>query len=143
MREKVELLLDKYYRGETSPEEELELRDLIHKAPGFEGEKLFFLGLKKLQAMEPIPKAAPRGRFNIGLWQKIAATLAIFLGLGWLIIDRQTKKEEALAYHQVMEAFSLIQENIIKGKESLEAMEDFRYLNTTNELFNINKKEEK
>lgn len=143
MRERIEGLLDKYYREETSLEEEAELKDLIHQVPGFEGEKLFFIGLKSLQAMEPPPKAVPRGRFTIGLWQKIAATLAVFLGLGWLIIDHQIKKEEALAYHQVMEAFSLIQENIIKGKESLGAMEDFRYLNTTNELFNINKKEEK
>src|SRR5690554_5942893 len=142
MKEKIEALLAKYYEGESSLAEEKELRKLLLKVPGFQEEKQFFLGLEVLKALEPAERPVPQTKGHINLWLKIAAVITLFLGLSYLFVDHQSKKEEALAYAQVMEAFSLIQENMEKGTASLEAIQDMRYLNTTNEIFNINHKEE-
>src|SRR5690554_2090000 len=142
MKEKIETILAKYYEGETSLAEERELRELLLQVSGFQEEKQFFLGLEVLKAIKPSEKPIPQAKGQLNLWLKIAAVITLFLGLSWLFVDHQSKKEEALAYAQVMEAFSLIQENLKKGTTSLEAMQDMRYLNKANEIFNINHKEE-
>lgn len=142
MKESVEALLSRYYEGETSLSEEKELRELLAKVAGFEEEKQFILGLEVLKTIEPSARPSPRARGQIKLWQKVAALLAVFLSLTWLFIDHQMKKDEAMAYVQVMEAFDLIQENMKKGTKSLAAIQDFQHLNKPNEIFNINNKEE-
>ena len=68
--------------------------------------------------------------------------IAICGGLSWFLIDHQIKKEEAMAYAQVMEAFDLIQENMQKGTASLTAIQEMNHLNKANQLFNIKNKEE-
>ena len=142
MKEKVEALLEKYYEGKTSLEEEKELKKLLLMIPGYEVEKQFFLGVEVIKSMEPAPKIAPKAKGEISLWQKVAAVMVVFIGLTWLFVDHQSKKEEAIAYAQVMEAFSLIRENMKKGTTSLSAMKEMKHLNKTNELFNIKEKEE-
>ena len=144
MRERKEALLKKYYEGNTTLAEEKELRALLSLTRGgFEPEKEFFHGLEALKLMEPEARPTPNARWETRLWHKVAAVMVVFLGLIFLFFDQQSKKEEALAYAQVMEAFTLIQENMHKGTTSLEALEDIKHLNKTNELFNITEKEEK
>ena len=58
--EKVEELVQKYYEGDTSLEEETELRELLKKVVGFEEEKQFFLGLEEMKGLEPISKPSPK-----------------------------------------------------------------------------------
>lgn len=141
MKEKIEALLTKYYEGDTSLAEEKELRERLINAVGFEEERQFFLGLDALKAMEPSAKPQPRMRTTMPLWQKVAAVLVLCGGLSWWFIDQQIKKEER-AYSQVMQAFDMIQENMRKGTTSLNALKEMRHLNKTDELFNINNKEE-
>jgi hypothetical protein len=142
MKEKIETLLSRYYAGDTTLAEEKELRELLLKVGGFEGEKQFFLGLEVIKAMEPAARAQPRVGRTIPLWQKVAAVVAMCGGLSWLLIDHQIKREEAMAYAQVMEAFDLIQQNMKKGTASLQAIQEMKHLNKANEIFNINNKEE-
>jgi len=142
MREKIEVLLEKYYEGKTSLEEEKKIKKLLLITPGYETEKQFFLGLEVMKSMEPTPRSAPKTKGEMGLWQKVAAVMVVFIGLYWLFVDHQSKREEAIAYAQVMEAFSLIRENMEKGTTSLGAMKEMKHLNKANELFNINEKEE-
>lgn len=142
MKQKIEVLWSKYYAGETTLAEEKELRELLLRVDGFEEEKQFFLGLDVMKAMEPVARPQPRVGGAIPLWQKIAAVIVVSVGLSWLFVDHQIKKEEALAYAQVMEAFDLIHENMKKGTASLKAMQEMKHLNKANELFNINNKEE-
>ena len=142
MKEKVEALLSKYYAGETTLAEEKELRGLLLRVDGFGEEKQFFLGLEVMKAMEPVARPQPMVGRTIPLWQKVAAVIAVCGGLSWFLIDHQIKKEEAMAYAQVMEAFDLIQENMKKGTASLKAIQEMKHLNKANELFNINNNEE-
>ena len=142
MKEKIEALLSKFYGGDTTLAEERELRELLLRVDGFEEEKQFFLGLEVMKAMEPTTRPQPREASTIPLWQKVAAVIAVCAGLSWFLIDHQIKKEEALAYAQVMEAFDMIQENMRKGTTSLDALNEMRHLSKTGELFNINNQEE-
>jgi hypothetical protein len=143
MREKLDILLEKYYKGNTSLAEEKVLRELLSQTSGYDNEKQFFSGLAAMKRRKPSKKLFPKAKGEIYPWLKVAAVMVLFLGMMWIFVDQQSKKEEALAYAQVMEAFSLIQEHMEKGAESLEVLQDMKHLNKTNELFNINQKEEK
>ena len=142
MREKVEVLLQKYYEGNTSLEEEEELRKLLKIVEGLEEEKQFFLGLEEIKGLEPLTKPSPKPLRWMDHWVKVAAVLLFFLGLSWMLVEQKQKSEEALAYAQVMDAFTLIQENMEKGTSSLGVIQEMRHLGKTNEIFNIDEKEE-
>jgi hypothetical protein len=139
MKDRLNILLEKYFEGESSLEEEKELRELLQHAEGYESEKQFFFGLKKISAVEPNRMVVPKvSRTLYSFWIKIAAGLLVFLVAGVAVFQYQEKKMEREAYYQVMQAFDLIQYNMQKGINSMEVMEDFRHLNTTKELFELN-----
>lgn len=142
MKKRVEVLLARYYEAETTLAEEKELRKLLAQVPGFKEEKQFFLGMEVFKTLEPSARATPKRTGQISLWQKVAAVAAVLLSLTWLFVNQQVKKEEAMAYVQVMEAFELIQGNMKKGTVPLGAMQDIKHLSKTNEIFNINNKEQ-
>jgi hypothetical protein len=141
MEERIEQLLDKYWEGESSLEEERELRSLLQQAEGFEAEKAFFGEVSSLQKQETPAFRNPAAKS--GRWErlKIAAVLAVFLSVTAIVFQfqkyqaQQERQQEAMAYAQVMEAFALINENMNKGTRELEVMEEFRYLGTPMELF--------
>ncbi|HLT07799.1 MAG TPA: hypothetical protein VK014_09750 [Cyclobacteriaceae bacterium] len=142
MKERLELLLEKYYNADTTLAEERELRQLLQKVNGFELEKEFVLGLQIIKAKEPINRPRPKENDYMPLWQKVAAVLLVSAGLTWWFVDRQIDRQQERAYAQVMEAFDLIQKNMEKGAVSLKPIQDMKYLNVTNEIFNINTEEE-
>ena len=141
MRDRLKILIEKYFDGESSLEEEKELRELLQHAEGYEAEKRFFLGLSKISSAEPIGELLPKtGRNLYAFWVRIAAGFLVFLVAGVAAFQYQENKKEREAYEQVMQAFALIQSNMQKGLNSMDAMEDFRHLNTTEELFELNRK---
>lgn len=138
MENRLNELLEKYWEGETTLEEEREIKDLLKDVEGFEKEKKFFLGLEKVFLNQPqefeLKGRVKKSTFN---WLKIAALFILFLAVGSAVYRYQVKKAEREAFEQVMQAFNLIQTNMQKGTESLEALEEMRHLNTTKEIFNI------
>ncbi|AWW30421.1 hypothetical protein DN752_09965 [Echinicola strongylocentroti] len=144
MEEEIRALLAKYYEGETSLEEEGRLKELLKQSTAFEEERMFVLGLEEMAQNEPSHKASPGAGKGMWAWQKMAAIVAVFLALGWLFFEQQKRMQEEEAYRQVVEALSLIQQNMEKGTSSMKPLEDIRYLGATDELFNIKEiKEEK
>ena len=138
MENKLERLLNKYWEGETTLEEEREIRILLRDAEGFDAEKKFFLGIKEISDQQPREfYFKTKTRKSTMLWFRIAALFIIFLTVGSVVYRYQEKKAEKEAFEQVMQAFNLIQTNMQKGTQSLGAMEEFRHLNTTQEIFNI------
>ena len=133
-------LFDKYWEGETSPEEEKILRDLLLKSEGYEAEKDFFLGLEEIAAIKEndLTLEKPIRKFSFSRWLSIAALFLVFLVAGITIHQNLQKQAEEEAYEKVMNAFALINENMQKGTGSLELMQDFRHLNATQEIFEIN-----
>jgi L-2-hydroxyglutarate oxidase LhgO len=138
MKDRLEKLLIKYWEGETSLEEEKELKNLVSLSDQHLEEKEFFLGTKTVSEQEPILFPMP-GSYSpiISKWMKIAAVLVFFLISTTVIYKMEAQRAEKEAYEQVMQAFALIQTNMRKGTESLELMSDFKYLSTTQEIFNI------
>jgi hypothetical protein len=134
---RIEELLEKYWNAETSLAEEQELKNLLSKAEGYEEEKEMFSSIAGLATEEPENLIIPKGKvrkLNTS-WLNWAASIAILAGsfYGWRVYEQKQAEKEA--YEQVMMAFALIQSNLSKGQEQLEVMNDLKYLNTTNELF--------
>lgn len=141
MKNRLDILLPRYWEGETSLEEEKEIRSLLLQSDGYEAEKSFFLGLDEIADLKAeIQHPARAAKKWNSLWFQIAAGLLILLVSGISIRSYQQKQAEKEAYLQVMEALTLIQTNMQKGTENLQALEEFRHLNTTNELFDIENK---
>ena len=140
MKNKLDKLFDKYWAGETSPEEEKILRDLLLQAEGYEAEKDFFIGLGEIASIEEntITLHKPTRGFSFSRWLNIAALFLAFLVAGVIIHQNLQKQAEEEAYEKVMNAFALINENMKKGTGNLELMQDFRHLNATQEIFKIN-----
>jgi hypothetical protein len=140
MKNRLDALLEKYWEGETSLEEEREIKELLLKVDGYDTEKKFFLGIKMFSANQPNDfEINHRKKKPIMFWLKIAALFIVFLTVGSAIHRYQAKKAEREAFEQVMQAFNLIQTNMQKGTESLGVMEEMKHLNTTQEIFNLKK----
>lgn len=134
---RIEELLEKYWNAETSLAEEQELKNLLSQAEGYEEEKEMFSGIAGLASEEPKNLIIPKGKIRKlnSSWLNWAASIAILAGsfYGWRVYEQKQAEKEA--YDQVMMAFALIQTNLSKGQEQMEVMNDLKYLNTTNELF--------
>jgi hypothetical protein len=138
MENRLKALLEKYWEGETTLEEEREIKILLQKVDGFDSEKMFFLGIEMVSINEPKEFEIDKSKKKPPMfWLKIAALFIIFFAVGSAIYRYQEKKAEREAFEQVMHAFNLIQTNMQKGTESLSAMEELRHLNTTQEIFNL------
>lgn len=135
MKAQIEILLDKYWEGETSLEEEQMLRQLLAISEGFESEKAFFLGLEEIATLEEAPFTLQKKNPWIANWMSIAAGIILFLASGLAIYQYEKEKAERAAYQEVMQAFALINTHLEKGTNSMNVMQEFRHLNTTQELF--------
>lgn len=135
MKERIEKLLNSYWSGKSTLQEEAELRELLNKSDGFESEKAWFAELENFSKEEPHKLQKPRRTQLANLsWMGWAASILILIGtyFGWQAYERQ---QEEQAYHEVMAALSLFQEKYSEGQQQLQKMNDLKYLNTTNELF--------
>lgn len=136
MESRVAELIEKYWNGETTLEEEKELKQILPTVRGYEAEKAFFLGISQVAGMEAERVQVPEPKkFWFQSWDKIAAMLLLFLIAGSVWYSYWQKLEERKAYEQVMQAFVLIQSNMQKGNTQLQAIEDFRHLNTPMQIF--------
>lgn len=140
MNTRIEKLLAKYWESETSLSEEKELRKLILEAEGYEKEKELFAALGRFKSLEPQKLSIPKGNTR-GLapqWMRWAASVAILLGTYWGWSVYEQKQAEEAAYQEVMQALAMIQTNLSKGQQQLQPLNDLKYLNTPNQLFQLN-----
>lgn len=138
MKTRLEILLEKYWEAETSLDEERELKSLLKAADGYPEEKTLFGILEDFKNEVPKKVKLPeqkRIRTIRIQWLGWAASIALLASATWIWQDYEQKKQEELAYQQVMEALALIQTNLSKGQEQMQPLNDLKYLNTTNQLF--------
>lgn len=139
MKSRIEELLEKYWEGASSLAEEKELRKLLFTASGYEKEKGFFAALGQFKTLEPrnlrIPKRNSHRLIPPGI--RWAASITLLLGTYWGWTTFEQKQAEKAAYQEVMDALSLIQTNLSKGQQQLQPLNDLKYLNTTNQLFQL------
>lgn len=135
MNKRIEELLEKYWDAESTLAEEAELRDLLSKAEGYETEKEWFLSLQDFALEEPgVLKIPSKGKSRNFSWLGWAASILILIGSysSWQAYERQQQEE---AYREVVAALSLIQDKFSEGQSQMQKMNELKYLNTTNSLF--------
>lgn len=139
MKDRVTELLDKYWIGETSLQEEAELKSLLKETDAFPELTEFFSGVEKLAKIDPgaVFISKRKNPLNAFFW-KIAAVFIGFLLVGGLVYSDYHRREQEKAYLQVMEAFALIQSNLEKGSKELHVLGELRHLSNAHELFNRN-----
>lgn len=144
MKTRIDELLEKYWEAETSLSEEKELRKLILESDGFEKEKKLFKALGKFRTEEPQKLSIPRAKVRKlnSSWISWAASVTILLGSFWGWRAYEQKQAERAAYEEVMQALALIQTNLSKGQQQMQPLNDLKYLNTTNQVFQLSQKTE-
>lgn len=136
MNTRIDELLEKYWAAETSLVEEQELKVLLSESGEYAAERELFLGLSELALEEPKLKMPTKTvEIRSRRWMAWAASISLLIGTAWGYQVYEQKQAEEQAYLEVMQAFALINTNLSKGQEQLQVMNEFRYLNTTTEIF--------
>lgn len=157
---KIEQLIEKYENGETTLQEEQQLKNYFSQetvAPHLEMYQTmfqYFLQTQKEQFTKDVP-LKPKKTINLYKWISVAAVAIFMLGI-YIVVGNESKtldnlsSEEQLAYNQTIEAFELLSSNFNKGKENINAIglmsnsfekgtQNITYLNefskTTNKIF--------
>ena len=130
--DKIEKLLEKYDNGETTLQEEQQLKNYFSKetvAPHLEVYKpmfMYFSQTQKEQFTKTIP-LEPKKTYTLYKWISVAA-IAILMFAVYIQIGSQPKsmndlsQDELLAYNQTVEAFNLLASQFNKGTESMDAL---------------------
>ncbi len=138
MKKRIDELLERYWEADSTLEEERELKFLLRNHPEYELEKKLFGILDEFKREMPQKIQIPlkqRGRITRIYSMGWAASIALIGGFIWLWNDFDKKRQEEVAYREVMQALSLIQANLQKGQKQLQPLNDLKYLNVTDQLF--------
>lgn len=138
MKKRIDELLERYWEANSTLEEEKELKILLRNHTGYELEKNLFGILDEFKGEIPQKIQNPlnqRGRITRIYRIRWAASIALVATFIWLWNDYAKKRQEELAYQEVMQALSLIQANLQKGQKQLQPLNDLKYLNVTDQLF--------
>ena len=157
---KIERLLEKYEHGDTTLQEEAQLKHYFSTetvAPHLEAYRslfAYFLSEKQLSYQRPL--AVTRSKPNKYRWLAAAAVVTIMFSAFMTLTPRdefiKLSNEEQFAYNETLKAFDLISNQMNKGAAPLSALnmistsfnkgqqnivflEEFK--NSTNKIFNI------
>lgn len=143
---KIETLLEKYFRGETSIAEEMELRDYFSSpnvSPNLEQYKPIFgyLTLAKGQKFEQ--KIVLKSRKRNLAWLSIAASVVVLLGIGTYSYfnyynanqdqDLGTYDDPEIAFRETQKALSMLSTHLNTGIKSVQYVQE--YENSKNLIF--------
>ncbi|MBT8273683.1 MAG: hypothetical protein KJO77_07750 [Bacteroidia bacterium] len=130
---KIEKLIEKYENGETTLQEEQQLKHYFTKetvAPHLEVYKpmfVYFSITQNEQFTKDVP-LEPKKTIVLYKWISVAAIAIVMLGVYLSgAFDRQLtpsdlQGEDLIAYNQAMEAFNLLSSNFKKGTDNLSAV---------------------
>ena len=162
--DKIEELLKKYDNGETSLQEEQQLKHYFTQetvAPHLKVCKpmfQYFLISKEEQFTKDIP-LNPRKTYSLYKWISVAAVAVLMFGIYSQVNNSRSfsdlSDEELYAYNQTMEVFHLVSSKLNKGSANMNVLnlmssnfskgaDNFTYVGefskTTNRLLKTNKK---
>ena len=144
--DKIEILIEKYFQGETSIAEEQELKNYFSSpdvAPPLEQYKPmfgFFAQAKEQQYKAIVPLKAKKR--TVVAWLSIAASVVVLLGVGTFAYvnyndqqseDLGTYDDPEVAFRETQKALALISEHVNTGIESVEYINE--YEQSKNKIF--------
>lgn len=129
--DKIEQLLEKYDNGETSLQEEQQLKNYFTQetvAPHLEVYKpmfQYFLHNQKQQFTKDIP-LKPKEKYTLYKWISVAAVAVIMLGVYTQIGNSRSfsdlSDEELYAYNKTMEVFNLLSSKLNQGSQNMNTL---------------------
>ncbi len=122
----IEKLLEKYDNGETTLQEEQQLKNYFSQetvAPHLEVYKSmfqYFLQTHEEQYTKDVP-LNPRKTYTLYKWISVAAVAVLMFGVYFQMSGpTEAEKQEALlAYNQTMEVFNLVSSKLNQGSENM------------------------
>ncbi|WGK64185.1 hypothetical protein [Croceiramulus getboli] len=134
---KIEQLLEAYFEGETTLEQEVQLRDYFTSgkvAPHLEPYKAMFSAFAKAQSEQlPQPVRVPASRRSYS-WIAIAATVVLALGFYFQSqmkpVSFNTYEDPEVAALKAKQALLMLSNAFEQGTDQLEVLEEFE--KTTN-----------
>lgn len=133
---KIETLLDAYFEGETSLEQETILRDYFatnNVAPHLAAYQQLFVGLKTAQEevleREIILPTVSTSKETKRWWYGIAASLLVVIGVASLLMPSnqlsQEEQDALMAFNETKETLLLLSKSFNKGTEELAVLGQF------------------
>lgn len=129
---KIEALLEKYDNGETTLQEEQQLREYFAQedvAPHLEPYRnlfQYFAQTKKEQLNDDVqlfPKANAIKKYTMYKWLSVAAIAVLMIGFYFQTNQKRTidelSQEELLAYNETMEVLSMVSAKFNNGKQTM------------------------
>ena len=148
--DKLEILLEKYFEGETSIAEEDQLKDYFSSsnvAQHLEQYKPlfgYFSTSKQQEFTQAVPLISkPRAKKRTTTWLSIAASVTVLLGAGTFTYfnydntqtqDLGTYDDPEVAFRETQKALSLLSQNVNVGMESVQYIQ--QYETAKNKVFN-------
>lgn len=152
----IEKLLEKYDNGETTLQEEQQLKHYFTQetvAPHLEAYKSmfqYFLQTQEEQFTKDVP-LKPSKTYTLYKWISVAAAAVLMFGVYTQVNNPvQPTEDQLLAYNQTMDALNLVSSQFKRGNENIDALglmsssfnkgtENIAYINqfsnTTNKIF--------
>ncbi|RNL90703.1 hypothetical protein ED312_05885 [Sinomicrobium pectinilyticum] len=126
---RIEKLVEKYFEGTTTTAEEKELRAYFSQdevAPHLVAYRPMFryFSEARKEKSEKEFRIKPGKRRNYA-WLSVAATVAIAVGIWFSSRPSAEEKEALLAYQETVEALYMIGENLNKGTDKIEYLNEF------------------
>ena len=131
---KIDEMLERYWRCETNVEEENQLQHFFLNATDIPQHLLQYQSLfeyrdakqaEKLpddfdeRILKKIDAQPKRNRFAFPQLMKIAASIALLIGLGFTAYQYHARVQQAQARETVLDALFMISENLQKGEEMI------------------------
>lgn len=139
--DKLEILLEKYFEGETSIAEENQLKDYFSSsdvAQHLEQYKPlfgYFSASKQQEFTQVVPLISkPRAKKRTTTWLSIAASVVVLLGAGTFTYfnydnaqpqDLGTYDDPEVAFKETQKALSLLSQNVNVGMESVQYIKEY------------------
>jgi hypothetical protein len=135
----IDILLEKYFQGETSIAEEKELRSYFSSqdvAPHLEQYKAvfgYFIQARKQEFAQQIPQTAKKRNVK---WLSVAASVVVLLGIATFFmintnepVNHQhylgTYESPELAFKETQKALALLSSNVNVGIESVRYIQEY------------------
>lgn len=139
--DKLEILLEKYFEGETSIAEENQLKDYFSSsnvAQHLEQYKPlfgYFSASKQQEFTQEIPfVSVSKKKKRAGSWMSIAASVVVLLGAGTFTYfnydstqsqELGTYDDPEVAFRETQKALSLLSQNVNVGMESVQYIQEY------------------
>ena len=134
---RIEKLKEKYWAGETSPAEEMELKDYFNEKPSLTQNGRYFAELKKHRQLKPEHSFIHPGRKKRQTWMSVAATILVLIAVSLFIFQNNNRKQDQFAIEDPQEAFEITRASLMKVSEALNKGKTY-----SQELNKINKAKE-